>query len=120
MTTHTASPVTTLAAAIESRDPRAILRHYAEDATVVVLDRDHPPTTPQKITGRAAIGDYYREVCARNIEHQVREAVSTSTGLAYTQHCRYPEGARVVCATVATLRDGLIVQQTAVQAWDET
>lgn len=120
MTTRTEAPLTTLAHAIESRDADAILRHYAHDATLVVLDRDHPPSRPQTITGHTDIGAYYRDVCARNIEHEVRDAVSTATGLAYAQHCRYPDGARVLCATVATLRDGLIVRQTAVQAWDES
>jgi hypothetical protein len=48
----------------------------------------------------------------------VRDAVATSTGLAFTQHCRYPDGNRVLCATVAELREGKIQARTAVQVWD--
>jgi hypothetical protein len=44
--------------------------------------------------------------------------VITADGLAYAQHCRYPDGVGVVCATVATLRGGRIQTQTAIQVWD--
>src|SRR3954470_6860115 len=97
-TTTTAGPdVAALARAIESRDAAAITAHYAEDATLTLFDREHPPSSPQVLSGRAEIGAYYREVCGRNIEHQVRDAIATGTGLAFTQHCRYPDGARVIC-----------------------
>jgi len=108
----------TLAQAIESRDADAVAAQYAERATLTLLDRDHPPSNPQVISGREDIRTYYRDVCGRNMEHEVRDAVGTPSGLAFAQHCRYPDGTRVVCATVATLEDGLIVRQTAVQTWD--
>ncbi|WP_027862779.1 nuclear transport factor 2 family protein [Marmoricola sp. URHB0036] len=117
-TTHTATDVAALARAIEARDAESITARYAADATLTLLDRDHPPSSPQVLTGRDQIGDYYRDICGRNIDHQVRDAVSTATGLAFTQHCRYPDGGRVVCTTVATVHDGLIVSQTGVQVWD--
>jgi hypothetical protein len=107
-----------LAAAIEQRDADAILGWYADDATLNVLDKDHPPAAPAQYRGLDAIGAYYRAVCGRNIDHEVRDAVITATGLAFTQHCRYPEGTGVLCSTVAVLRDGKIHQQTAVQVWD--
>jgi hypothetical protein len=118
-TTATAPPeIGALSAAIEARNAEGILAWYADDATLTVLDRDHPPTAPAVYTGAAEIGEYFRDVCGRNIDHQVRDLVSTDAGLAYAQHCRYPDGNRVVCATVATLQDGKIKTQTAVQAWD--
>jgi hypothetical protein len=117
-TTPTTANISALARAIESRDADTITGQYAEGATLTVLDRDHPPSSPLVLTGREDIGDYYREVCGRNIDHQVRDVVSTPTGLAFAQHCRYPDGAQVVCATVATVESGLIVRQTAVQTWD--
>jgi hypothetical protein len=119
MTTIDTTPdLVGLARAIESRDADEIIARYAEDATLTVLDRDHPPSNPQVFVGCGPIGEYFREVCGRNIEHEVKDAVGTPTGLAFTQHCRYPDGARVVCATVATVRDGLIHRQTVVQTWD--
>jgi hypothetical protein len=107
-----------LSSAIERRDAESILTWYAEDATLTILDRDHPPAAPASYHGLAAIGDYYREICGRNLNHRVSDAVSTPAGLAYRQQCRYPDGAGVVCVSVAAVRDGKIQSQTAVQVWD--
>jgi len=119
-TTQSMAPATTLAAATESRDADAILAHYAHDATLRVLGRDHPPSSPQTITGRTDIGAHYPEVCGRNIQHDVCDMLSNAAGLAYIRHCRCPDGTLVVCSIVATIRDGLIIRQIAVQAWNET
>lgn len=116
--TTTTADIGALSAAIESRDADGVLAWYATDAVLTVLDHDHPPAAPLVLTGREQIGAYYRDICARNIAHQVRDAVSTPGGLAYTQHCRYPDGLAVVCATVATTEAGKIRTQTAIQVWD--
>ncbi|HEV7963514.1 MAG TPA: nuclear transport factor 2 family protein [Actinoplanes sp.] len=107
-----------LGRAIEARDADGVLAWYNADATLTVLDRDHPPAAPLVFSGIDQIGAYYRDVCGRNIQHEVRDAVRTADGLAYTQHCRYPDGLAVVCATVATTRGGKIHTQTAIQVWD--
>jgi SnoaL-like domain len=121
-TTHTGTStgpdINTLAQAIEARDAETITALYAEHATLTLLDRDHPPSNPLVLSGRQEIGAYYRDICGRNMGHQVLDAVSGSSGLAYTQHCRYPDGTRVVCTTVATVEGGRITGQTGVQVWD--
>jgi ketosteroid isomerase-like protein len=109
---------TSLSRAIESRDADGVLAWYRADATLTVLDRDHPPAAPLVLSGLDQIGAYYRDVCGRDIQHEVHDVVSTEHGLAYTQHCRYPDGLAVVCATVATTRNGKIHTQTAIQVWD--
>ena len=114
----TTTDISALSKAIENRDADGVLAWYADDATLTVLDKDHPPAAPLVLTGTEAIGAYYRDVCGRNMQHEVRDAVSTAGGLAYTQHCRYPDGTAVVCATVASTRDGRISRQTAIQVWD--
>jgi ketosteroid isomerase-like protein len=116
--TKTTPDISALRNAVEARDAEGILAWYATDATLTLLDRDHPPSAPLVLQGTAAIGDYYRDVCGRNIAHEVRDAVITADGLAYTQHCRYPDGLGVVCTTVATTRNGKIHNQTAIQVWD--
>jgi ketosteroid isomerase-like protein len=122
MTTSTPSSeainIDSLTSAIEARDADGVLAWYADDATLVLVDRDHPPSEPAVYRGVAAIGEYYRDVCGRNIAHEVRDAVVTKDGLAFTQHCKYPDGTAVLCAAVARTRDGKIYSQTGVQAWD--
>ena len=118
MRTTSAPDITGLRAAIENRDADGISAWYAEDAVLTVLDRDHPPSAPGVHTGRAAIHAYYQDVCGRDIAHEVRDAIATADGLAFTQHCRYPDGTAVLCTTVAGVRGGKIRHQTAVQVWD--
>ena len=47
-----------------------------------------------------------------------RLALADAQGVAFEQHCRYPEGNLVVCVTVAAVRDGRITRQTVAQSWD--
>jgi ketosteroid isomerase-like protein len=118
MTTATTLNTDRLRAAIESRDADGVLAWYAPDAELTVVDGDHGPSRPQTYRGTDALGEYYRDLCGRNIDHEVRDIVSTPTGLGFAQHCRYPDGTRVLCVTVAEISDGRITRQTAVQAWD--
>jgi hypothetical protein len=108
-----------LTRAIEARDADAIVARYDSDAVLTVLDRDHPPSAPLTLRGDEEIAAYYRDVCGRNVEHHVSGIVTDGAELAFQQDCRYPDGGRVVCVTVAHLADGRIVGQTVVQAWDE-
>jgi len=117
-TTKTTPDISTLSSAIVARDADGVLAWYRDDATLTIIDRDHPPAAPQVFSGAEQIAAYYRDICGRNMEHEVRDAVVTDGGLAYAQHCRYPDGTAVVCVTVATTVDGKIHSQTAVQAWD--
>jgi ketosteroid isomerase-like protein len=105
-------------AAIVARDAEGVSRWYAEDATLTVVDRDHPPAAPQVYAGLGAITAYYRDLCGRNIDHRIERLVSDDAGFAFVQQCRYPDGAGVTCSTLAEVRDGRIHEQTAVQAWD--
>ena len=118
MTTTITLDTTALRTAIEARDADGVLAWYAPDAELTVVDRDHPPSQPQVYRGSDEIGAYYRDLCGRNIDHQVRDVVATASGLGFAQHCRYPDGTRVLCVTAAEVTDGKITRQTAVQAWD--
>jgi ketosteroid isomerase-like protein len=117
MTTIT-STITSLKDAIESRDADGITAWYADNAVLTILDRDNLPAAPATYRGLEEISAYYRDICGRNMEHSVEDLISTADGLGYTQRCRYPDGTRVVCVTVARLVDGKITRQTVVQVWD--
>jgi hypothetical protein len=118
LSASTTALLDTLADAIEAKDASAVAAHYAPGATLSLLDRDHPPADPAVYAGSAEIEAYYRDICGRNMDHRVQDRVATPDRIAFTQHCRYPGGERVLCITVATVRDGLITDQTAVQVWD--
>lgn len=104
---------------IEERDADRLLALYADDAELHVVDRNDQPSHPKVIRGRAAIGEYFADVCGRDMTHSVERLVVGDDGAAFTQSCRYPSGARVLCIAVLDLADGLITRQYGVQAWDE-
>jgi hypothetical protein len=104
---------------IEERDATTLLGLYAEDAELQVTDRNDQPSHPKIIRGRAAIGEYFADVCGRDLTHKIERLVVGDSNAAFVQACRYPGGARVLCIAVLDLRDGLIVRQSGVQAWDE-
>jgi ketosteroid isomerase-like protein len=105
--------------AVEERDAAALLGLYAEDAEFQVVDSNDQPSQPRIIRGRQAIGDYLADVCGRDMTHTIERLVVSADHAAFLQACRYPAGGRVLCAAVLDLRDGLIVRQSGVQAWDE-
>jgi hypothetical protein len=107
-----------LSRAIETRNSTAMRDFYSENARMRIIDRDHPPSKPQEIVGRAAISAYFDDVCGRAMTHKVENGCIEGERLAFTQNCAYPNGSRVFCSTVAELKSGKITNQTIVQAWD--
>ena len=105
--------------AIESRDAAALAALYAPDADVVMVDQQHPPGAPQRFEGIRAIRAMFDDVCGREMTHEVTHAVGGPAGAAFTELCRYPDGTQVLFASVCEVRDGRIVHQEGVQAWDE-
>jgi ketosteroid isomerase-like protein len=105
--------------AIEERDGAAVRSFYADDAELVVVDREAQPSKPRVLRGSVAIGAYFDDVCGRDMTHKIDRLVLGDGGAAYLETCAYPDGTKVRCAAVLDLRDGRIVRQSGVQAWDE-
>ena len=55
--TTTITPLDTaaLVTAIEQRDATALSALYGPDATITIVDRDHPPAAPWVLSGRDEI-----------------------------------------------------------------
>jgi hypothetical protein len=104
---------------IEERDASRLLALYAEDAELHVVDRNDQPSHPKVIRGRTAIGEYFADVCGRDMTHSIERLVVGDDGAAFVQSCQYPSGARVLCIAALDLAGGLITRQYGVQAWDE-
>jgi ketosteroid isomerase-like protein len=104
--------------AIEGRDAKALAALYADDALLRIIDHDNPPSKPRELKGKQAIAAYFDDVCSRAMTHRIEASVSNGQTLAFTQACSYPDGAKVYCAAMLDIKDGKIVRQTAIQAWD--
>ena len=104
--------------AIEQRDAAAQAALYADDAVLTVIDAEHGPSRPDERRGRSAIAEFLAALCARDMTHEVTFFVHAGEHASVGVACRYPDGMRVQCLGAMTLRDGRIVEQTTIQAWD--
>jgi hypothetical protein len=71
------------------------------------------------LSTREQIKSWLEDTYGRDRTHSVQHRVKDDAGAACIQSCRYPDGTRVLCATVIELHSGLISGQTVVQVWDE-
>ena len=110
--------VAELKRAIEGHDAKALAALYADDALLRIIDHDNPPSKPRDLEGKQAIAAYYDDVCSRAMSHRIDSALASGESISFTQICTYPDGAKVFCAAMLETKDGKIVRQTAVQAWD--
>lgn len=105
--------------AIEGRDAETLIGFYADDAEVLTVNRNTTPSSPQVLRGRAEIAEALRDVCAREMTHRVENEVVGRDRIAFNEVCEYPDGLRVLAATTLEVRDGQIIGQVNVEAWDE-
>lgn len=104
---------------IEGRDAALLASLYAEDAEMVEVDKDHPPRTPQRHTGRRQIEEHLRDICSRQMTHEFAQPIQQGNRLSFSESCRYGDGTNVLSITIAHLNDNnKIIRQTSVTAWD--
>jgi len=104
--------------AIERADADSLIGMYA-DAEMVIIDRNTPPSMPMRLRGKEAIAGFWRDVCGRNMSHNVHHEMQDSQHAAFVEDCVYPDGCHVTSAMMLDLRDGHIARHMAVQAWDD-
>lgn len=105
--------------AIEGRDADTLVGLYADDAEVITVNRNTTPSSPNVLHGKEEIGPYLRDVCAREMTHRVENEVIGDDRVAFQEACEYPDGVRVLGAETLEVRDGKIVRQVNIEAWDE-
>ena len=52
------------------------------------------------------------------MSHELDIVAATAEAVGYSLRCSYADGTKVVCGGTSVVRDGLIVREVAVQAWD--
>jgi ketosteroid isomerase-like protein len=104
--------------AYSTRDAAGLLALYADDATVEIVDAVNRPSAPRQLSGHAALRAHFEEVFGRGMTHEADIVAASGDLLGYSLRCTYADGRKVVCAATAVLRDGLIVREVGVQAWD--
>jgi hypothetical protein len=105
--------------AAEGKDADAMLSLYADDAEYVRVDRNNTPSSPMALHGKEDVSEYLRDVFSRDMTHRIENEVVGEDRAAFNWACEYPDGTKVLAAETVELRDGMIVRQVSVQAWDE-
>ena len=115
----TAFDTTALREGIEHQDAEKLLALYAEDAELRMVDHKTQPSHPLVMHGRSEISAMLADVYGREMTHKLEQVLVQGDHVAFMESCLYPDGVKVLCTSVADLRDGRIVEQTSIQAWDE-
>ena len=105
--------------ALEQSDADTLGQLYADDAEMVIVDRNRPPSSPMTLSGREAIAAFWRDVCAREMTHRVGHEIVAPDRAAFVEECAYPDGCHVLSAMTLDLKGGRIARHLTVQAWDE-
>ena len=104
---------------IEGLDAEALVGIYADDAELLIVNKNATPSSPRVLRGKGEISAYLRDVCGREMTHRVENEVVGDERITFFEACEYPDGTRVLGAQSLELRDGKISRQVNVEAWDE-
>ncbi|MBA4866625.1 nuclear transport factor 2 family protein [Streptomyces sp. PSKA54] len=104
---------------IEGHNADTLLSLYSDDAEVRVVDRNTQPSHPLIKHGRNEISEMLNDIYGREMTHKLEQCVVQGDHVAFTESCEYPDGVKVLASSMMSLRDGKIVDQTLIQAWDE-
>ena len=105
--------------AIEQSDFDSLMNFYDENAELHSVNRNTPPSSPEVLHGKEAIAERLEDVCGRDMTHHVENEVVGQDRIAFNEACEYPDGIKVLAAQTLEVRDGKIVRQVNVEAWDE-
>jgi ketosteroid isomerase-like protein len=104
--------------AYEAKDASAWLGYFAEDAEWIEYRHDDPPTRPNRMQGRAAIGDFIGKVVSWPIALTIEDPVIEGDRIAFRAWVDRPDGKRIIEHVMLETREGLIQRQIDVEAWD--
>jgi ketosteroid isomerase-like protein len=109
----------TIRRGIEQLDAETLIGLCADDAELQAVNRYAPPSSPEVLRGKKEIAEHLRNVCGQDIKARVEREVVGEDGMAYILALKYPDDTRLLCTTVLDVRDGKIVREVGVRAWDE-
>ena len=105
--------------AIERSDPDLMLRFYAEDARLSIVNVHTPHASPFELRGKGEIARHFRAAFGHEASHRVeRGAAVGEDRVTFREACEYSDGGRVVVETTLEVRDGKVVRQVDVVAHD--
>ncbi len=86
---------------------------------MLIVNRHTPPSSSHVLRSKEEIAEYLRDILSRDMKHHIENEVVGEDRVAFNVACEYPDGTRVLAAQNLDVRDGKIVRQVEVVAWDE-
>ncbi len=102
----------------ENQDVDAWLSFYADDVEWVEYRHNAPPRAPNRMVGKAQIGDFLRRVKASNIGLSIRDEVIADGRDAFRVTAVLGNDKRVIENVIVQIERGKITRQADVEAWD--
>jgi len=104
--------------ALEARDVARWLPFYADDAEWREYRHTNPPRSPNVMRGHAAIGRFLEGIAGSELELAISNEVLGNGRTAFTITVTRAGGRRIIENVILDHRDGRIVRQLEVEAWD--
>ena len=104
--------------AAEARDVERWLPFYAPDAEWLEYRHADPPRAPNVMRGNDEIGRFLRAVAASPMTITIDNEVVDNRRAGYTLTAVFEDGRRVIENVIIEHRDGQVVRQIDVEAWD--
>lgn len=108
----------TFRSAFEGKHVERWLACFAPDATWTEYRHANPPSDPNRMRGLGEIGAFLRAVSSADIRLAITHEVIRPERIAFRVTCTFADGRRVIEHVILEIRNGLIAEQTDVEAWD--
>jgi hypothetical protein len=118
VTTSRSFDLEALRRAYEEWDVDALLVLYADEAELIQIDRDNPPSAPRVRHGKEVFRGMFEHCVAAGVRASVENAVAGEDRAAATVTCEFPGGRKVVANGIFELEDGRIVRELDVLSGD--
>jgi len=104
--------------AFESQDIDAWLTFFDKNAEWIEYRHNAPPASPNRMCGKTEIGAFLGRVKGSNVRLELSDEVLGPTRAAFCVTCTLASGRRIIENVIVHLKDGKILRQVDVEAWD--
>ncbi len=105
--------------AFERKDFEDWVSFYADDAEWIEYRYTSPPRSPNRMVGKRQIAVFLQEICGADLGITLADEVIGTGRIAFSVDCALPYGRHIFEHVIAHLKDGQVVCQVDVEAWDQ-
>jgi ketosteroid isomerase-like protein len=105
--------------AFERKDFDSCLTFYADDAEWIEYRHSSPPRSPNRMVGKRQIDVFLRVICDADLGITLADEVVGEDRSAFSVDCALSYGRHVFEHVIAHVRDGQVIRQVDVEAWDQ-